>query len=383
MVETAEPVKTSQYDSRFRTMADVAPVMIWMSGKDALCNFFNQPWMDFTGRTMEQEMGNGWAEGVHKDDFQKCLDIYLASFKARTDFRMEYRLRRHDGNYRWILDTGRPMHDPSGEFTGFIGSCIDITDLKEEQEKNQRLRAQFYQAQKMEAIGSLAAGIAHDLKNLIIVVQGNADLIKTVSGTETKAYHYADQIFQAASREADMVKKLMLFSRKQPIQRIRLNYGDLSGEMMRLISKIIPAGVEIDLDSQSDLWDVMGDPTLLEQVFVNLVANARDAMPSGGKLSITFRNVTATKVNPGTGQSAVLGDCICMRVADTGIGMTIETLEHLFEPFYTTKSQEKGTGLGLASVYGIVKEHDGWVEVESVLGEGSAFSVYIPRAKEI
>jgi two-component system cell cycle sensor histidine kinase/response regulator CckA len=378
MDESAATGETAEQDSRFKIMADVAPVMIWMAGRDSLCNFFNRPWMDFTGRTMEQELGNGWTEGVHRSDFQHCLDIYLSSFKAHTDFRMEYRLRRHDGEYRWILDTGRPFFDPSGEFSGYIGSCIDITDLKEAQEKNRKLQEQFYQAQKMEAIGSMAAGIAHDLKNLIIVVQGNADLIRSRSGPDTPVYRYADHIFQAASREADMVQKLMLFSRKQPIQHNRLNYGDLSRKIMELISRVIPANIEVTLDASSDLWEVYGDQTLLEQVFVNMVTNARDAMPDGGRLNVKFRNLTITQEYLESNPSAILGDCICMRVADTGTGMSPETLKHIFEPFFTTKPPEKGTGLGLSSVYGIVKEHGGWVEVDSTFGKGSAFSVFLP-----
>jgi PAS domain S-box-containing protein len=363
-------------------MADVAPVMIWMSGQDGLCNFFNQPWLNFTGKTMEQEVGNGWADGVHKDDLQHCLNIYLTSFNARQDFRMEYRLRRHDGEYRWILDTGRPMFDPSDEFSGYIGSCIDITDLKEAQEKNQKLQEQFYQSQKMEAVGSLAASIAHDLKNLIIVVQGNADLIRTVSGPGTPTYRYADHIFQAASREADMVQKLVLFSRKQPLQHNWLDYGKLSANMIELIGRLIPSGIEVTLDAPSNLWPVYGDATLLEQVLVNLVTNARDAMPDGGRLNITFRNTRISEEYLEFNGSAIVGNWVCMRVSDTGIGMSQEIIDHIFEPFFTTKPVGKGTGLGLSSVYGIVKEHGGWVEVQSTPRKGSEFIVFIPAHQE-
>jgi PAS domain S-box-containing protein len=373
-----ELVKTSEQDSRFQIMADIAPVMIWMAGQDTLCNFFNQPWLDFTGRTMEKEVGNGWADGVHKDDFQQCLDIYLSSFKARIDFRMEYRLRRNDGKYRWILDTGRPMFEPSGEFSGYIGSCIDITDLKVAEEKNQKLQEQFYQSQKMEAIGSLAASIVHDLKNLIIVVQGNADLIRTASGPDTPIYRYADHIFQAATREADMVQKLMLFSRKQPLQHAWLDYGKLSEKMMELLSGLLPAEIDTTLNTSSDLWTVNGDPTLLEQVFVNLVTNARDAMPNGGKLNIMFSNMIVSQEYLESNRAAMVGNWVCMRISDTGIGMAPEIIEHLFEPFFTTKPPGKGTGLGLSAVYGIVKEHGGWVEVQSIQGQGSVFSVFIP-----
>jgi PAS domain S-box-containing protein len=120
-----------ELDERFYIMADCAPVMLWMAGTDSRCHFFNKPWLDFAGRTLEQEIGEGWIEGVYSEDFQRCVDTYLENFNKRQEFRMEYRLRRHDGVYRWILDTGRPYYDTTGKFAGFIGSCIDITDLKE------------------------------------------------------------------------------------------------------------------------------------------------------------------------------------------------------------------------------------------------------------
>jgi PAS domain S-box-containing protein len=212
------PNTITEYDERFRIMADVAPVLICMAGLDKLCYFVNQPWLDFTGRTMEQEMGNGWAEGVHPDDFDRCLRIYTSAFDAREDFRMEYRLRRHDGGYRWILDTGRKILDEKGDFRGYIGSCVDIQDLKDAEERARALQDQVYQAQKMEAIGTLAAGLAHDLKNMLLVVRGNAELIAMRTGSDDKVRDQAMKIVASSDRASELLRKLLIFSRREPMK---------------------------------------------------------------------------------------------------------------------------------------------------------------------
>ena len=164
-------------DRFFKELADYAPVMIWRSGTDKLCDWFNKPWMDFVGRTMEQELGNGWAEGVHEDDFDRCLNIYTTSFDAREPFSIIYRLRRHDGTYRQILDNGAPYYRDR-EFAGYFGSCIDVTEQRE-------IEAQLREAQKMDAVGKLTGGVAHDFNNLLQIIGGNLQmLLKDVAGNE-------------------------------------------------------------------------------------------------------------------------------------------------------------------------------------------------------
>lgn len=371
------PGMVSENDQRFRVMADVAPVMIWMAGLDKSCNFFNQPWLEFTGRTMEQEMGNGWAEGVYPDDMARCLEVYVSSFDAHVDFRMEYRLRRHDGEYRWILDTGRPIFSKDGSLSGYIGSCIDITDLKKAEETNLRLQEQIYQAQKMEAIGSLAAGIAHDMKNLLLVIQGNAVLI--CAGTEAggKVNDQAKRIVASSTRASDLVQKLLLFSRKHPLEKGWLDYGAVIQNMLDLVGRLIPDDIEVEFVRPAGLWAVNADAGLMEQVLVNLVTNGRDAISGPGTLTISLENVIIA--NEGSSdRNAIPGNYVLLEVADSGKGMSAEVMARIFEPFYTTKAAGTGTGLGLSTVYGIVRQHGGWIGVESRPGNGSRFRVYLP-----
>jgi PAS domain S-box-containing protein len=358
---------------RFRIMADVAPVMIWMAGLDKLCNFFNRPWLEFTGRTMEQETGNGWAEGVHKDDFDQCVKTYVTSFDERRPFRMEYRLRRHDGEYRWLLDTGRPILTDDGQFLGYIGSCIDISDLKAAEERNMRIQEQLFQTQKMEAIGDMAAGISHDLKNLLTIIQGNADLLNMKLSEDDKLRKYADNINSASVRASDMVKKLMIFSRTQPSSKKEVDLGEVVRNMMSLVKGIVPPGVGLDVHVQEGIWAINADPGMLEHVLVNLVSNAKDALPNGGSIDVKVMNETV----PDKGDGTVPGRYVVLSVSDNGIGMSEETLSKIFHPFFTTKPVGKGTGLGLPIIYGIAKDHGGWVDIRSKLGEGSTFKVYL------
>jgi PAS domain S-box-containing protein len=366
----------SEQDQRFRIMADVAPVMIWMAGLDKLCNFFNQPWLDFTGRSMAQEMGNGWTEGVHPDDMDSCIKTYTESFDARRDFRMEYRLRRRDGEFRWILDTGRPVYSSDGAFSGYIGSCIDITDLKQANEKNLRLQEQIYQAQKMEAIGQLAAGIAHDMKNLLLAIQGNAELIVQESEPGTQVNTQAARISASSARASDMIRKLLLFGRKHPLSREWLDMGSVAVNIMALVGEIIPPGIEVVFRRPEESWGVFADRALIEQIIVNLVTNARDAISGKGEIVISVENIERPGALPEGAASN--GTYVCLGVSDNGSGMSPEVRNRIFEPFYTSKTEGRGTGLGLAIVHGIVMEHGGWVEVESAAGSGSTFRCYLP-----
>jgi PAS domain S-box-containing protein len=624
----------AESELRFQRMADAAPVLIWTAGLDSLCDYFNKPWLDFTGRTLEQELGNGWAEGVHPDDFQHCLDTYLASFQARTRFTMEYRLRRADGEYRWLLDNGVPRYSPSGRFEGFIGSCIDITDRKRTQEvaiqksqewhrnilqtamdgyalvdlegrllevnramcrmsgysadelltmriadveavltaeeigahiatvlergvdrfetrhrrkdgtiidvevsvqpvpdhgnrmvaflrditdrkraeqdaaeshdllanlarlvpgviyqyrlypdgrsafpysspgmnliyevtpeevredatpvfgrlhpedyqrvadsildsartletfycefrvilprqglrwrwsqahpermadggtlwhgiisditerklaeaERENLTAQLIHAQKMESVGRLAGGVAHDFNNLLTVINGySAMLLKQLNRSEP-AWRYAEAIGTAGERAAGLTKQLLAFSRKQIMEPRILDVNATIRDCAPMLQRLIGEDISLSLSFDSELAPIKADPDQLHQIVMNLLVNARDAMPDGGNVSIETANVgLSTEECARIHANMPAGAYVTVSVTDTGQGIDEETLPKIWEPFFTTKEFGKGTGLGLSTVYGIVRQNEGWIDIWSKTGVGTCFAIYLPR----
>jgi signal transduction histidine kinase len=254
---------------------------------------------------------------------------------------------------------------------------MDIQDMKDAEERSRALQDQVYQAQKMEAIGTLAAGLAHDLKNMMTVVRGNAELILMGSEEGSKVRNQALRITEAADRATALVRKLLIFSRREPMKKDWIDSAAMIVEMMELIRATIPKAVSLELDSPQDIWPVYGDVRMLEQVLVNLVTNAKDAVGEKGTVRISLRNVSFDGSEERPNGERPTGMYVAMSVADDGVGMTQDQIDHAFEPFFTTKPADKGTGLGLPIVYGIVKEHGGWVEVESAPGKGARFTVFV------
>jgi PAS domain S-box-containing protein len=225
-------------DQFFKELADFAPVMIWRSGTDALCDWFNKPWLDFVGRTMAQEVGNGWAENVHPDDFDRCLDIYVSSFNAHRPFTMTYRLKRHDGVYREILDNGAAFHR-DGEFAGYFGSCIDISERTE-------MEAQLRQAQKMEAIGQLTGGVAHDFNNLLQVVGGNLQLLEKDIPRDPRSQRRLQNAIDAVARGSKLAAQLLSFARRQQLAPRPTNLGRVIRGMDDLLRRALGEAVQIE-----------------------------------------------------------------------------------------------------------------------------------------
>jgi PAS domain S-box-containing protein len=606
----------------FRAMADNAPVMIWQSGTDKLCHYFNKQWLDFTGRRLEQEIGNGWTEGVHPHDLKRCLRTYNDAFDARQDFQMEYRLRRYDGKDRWILDKGAPVFSPDGFFTGYIGSCIDITDhqrtetsLRDSQKQlasiiasamdaiitvdsdqriilfnaaaekmfrcraevvigrplddfipkrfrivhkehvkkfgetnmtsrsmgrlsaisglrangeefpieasisqveinskklftviirditerkraeeqlrelaalldhatdailvrdlddrllywnqgaeriygwtaeeaigqhirelhnkeadqefyeakrlllekgewsgefqhitksgkritiesrwtlmrdtegraksvlvintdateKKRLEAQFLRAQRMESIGTLAGGIAHDLNNILSPILTALGLFE-LRFTDPSSSRMISVLKESAERGSSLIGQVLSFARGIEGERVTLQPKHLIKEVIKILKDTLPKNIDIQYSLPEGLWPVSGDATQIHQVLMNLLINARDAMPHGGKITIVTSNVQLDENYARMNLDAAPGRFACIAVADTGSGIPKETIEKIFDPFFTTKEMGKGTGLGLSTVLTIVKSHGGFIKVYSEVGRGTEFKVYLPAA---
>lgn len=249
-------------------------------------------------------------------------------------------------------------------------------------EERRRLENQYHQAQKMEAVGLLAAGIAHDFNNLLTAINGFAELLQRQISPNHPHQRYVGNILQSGHRAADLVRQLLAFSRKQIIKPRVLNLNTSVANMEKMLRRIIGEDIELSTDLAPELWPVKVDPAQIEQIIVNLVVNARDVMPEGGRLFIETANVVLNDGYTARRVDLDSGEYVLLKVTDTGWGMTEETKSHIFEPFFTTKEMGKGTGLGLATVFGIVKQSGGDIQVDSAPGQGTTFRVYLPRVSE-
>lgn len=353
-------VALRESEALFRKMADAAPVMIWGSGPDKLCTFFNTRWLEFRGRSMEQELGNGWAEGVHPEDRDRCYGIYASAFDQRRSFQMEYRLLRSDGEHRSILDTGVPVFTSAGVFEGYIGSCVDITDLKRAQEEN-------FHRQKLESIGVLAAGIAHDFNNLLGGILAQAQLVEDELPVDGPLVEDVQKIRTLGVRASEIVRELMVYAGQEKNGFETVDLSTLVIEMLELLKISMSKRAVLKTSLDTDLPAIQAQASQIRQIVMNLVTNAAEAVVGNdGVISVT------TRLDPSA------AGFVCLEVSDTGCGMTEEQQAKIFDPFFTTKFA--GRGLGLAVVQGVVRTHGGSIALESSPGRGTTFRIFLPIA---
>jgi PAS domain S-box-containing protein len=341
--------------------------MIWVAGTDKLCTFFNKTWLTFSGRSMEEERGDNWRTGIHPDDLDQCLRSYTSAFDAHRDFQMEYRLRRADGEYRWVLDNGIPRFAPSGAFAGYIGSAIDITDLK-------RIQQEALSKQKLETLVSLTRGIAHDFNNMVGAILAQAELAESGLAERLLPTEEVHQIKEVAIRASEIVRELMIYSGQEEAKLQPVDLSNLVEGMSGLLKTSISSRSSLQMDLCGDLPSVLGNATQIRQLVMNLVINASQAI--GEREGVIH---VRTSVLKGCEFSATDGwrdpdeDYVRLEVSDTGCGMTQEEKAKIFDPFFTTKP--RGHGLGLAVAQGIVYSHHGAINVLSTLGKGSTFEI--------
>ena len=304
-----------------------------------------------------------------QDEYERVGREVYADLATGRIAHVTAKLARKDGS---VFDARirTKLVDPSAPTNLAIAVITDITDdLRAEQEK-ESLQAQYLQAQKMEAIGNLAGGICHDFNNLLQIVLGYADVVLSDEELTDGSRANIQEIASAGERGADLIKRLLTFSRKVEVSFQPLNMNDQVGVLINMLARTIPKMISIDTALASDLATINADPTQMDQVLMNLAVNARDAMHGEGKLSIKTVNVILDDEYCKAHIGVVPGPYVMISVSDTGQGMDNECLGHIFEPFYTTKAKGKGTGLGLATVYGIVKRHNGFIDCESKPGHG-------------
>ena len=358
----------------YLTLFDEFPTLIRRCNSEGKCDFCNKSWLIFTGRTRQQELGDGWLEAVHPEDRQRLLKTAREAFAARQPFEIEFRLRRHDGQYHWFIGVERPFHDLDGNFADYLCSYYDVTERK-------HLEEQFRQAQKMEAMGRLASGVAHDFSNLLTAITGYASFARDALPATDPIRDDISQVLSAANRGANLTRQLLAFSRRQTITPSVVNLNEIILNLSKMLRRLISEDIELVTAPAPDLFAVEVDPGQIEQVLVNLVVNAGDAMPEGGRLTIETANVTLDAEYARQHVSVAPGSYVVLAVSDTGCGMTDEVKARIFEPFFTTKPPGKGTGLGLATCYGIVKQNGGHIWFYSEPGKGTTFKVYFPQVE--
>ena len=488
----ASEAAARESEERFRILADTAPVMVWMAGTDMLCNFFNRQWLEFTGRTIERELGNGWSEGVHADDLKRCLETYTSSFAARESFTMEYRLRRADGEYRWILDTGLPRYVLGGAFAGYIGSAVDITERRLAEERfrlvveaapnamvmvstdgkielinaevesvfgysreeligrpieilvpdrfrsehpnhrrsylanpevramgagrelfgrrkdgrevpieiglsplhtspglfvlasivditarrqteleSARQRNELAHLSRVALLGELSVSLAHELNQPLTAILSNAQAAELLVGPgradPDELPQILSEIVHESKRAGEVIRRLRVLLKKGEVHRVPLDVNEIVETVLKLIrSDLINQHVAVEVELAPDLPLVDGDEVQLQQVLLNLVVNACDAM---AKVDVIDRRLAiGTEL---AGRSSVRTS-----VTDQGCGIPPEKIERIFEPFFTTR--EDGTGLGLAVCRTIISAHGGEQWAVNNAKRGATFQFTLP-----
>jgi two-component system, LuxR family, sensor kinase FixL len=488
----ASEAASRESEARFGILADTTPVMVWMSGTDMLCTFFNKTWLEFTGRSMQQELGNGWSEGVHAQDLERCLETYTSSFNARQSFTMEYRLRRANGEYGWILDTGVPRYMPGGEFAGYIGSAIDITPHKQAEERFRlvieaapnamvmvnaegrielinaevesvfgysrqelvgqpvemlvpdrvrsdhpnyvrgylsepqvramgagrdlfgrrkdgsevpveiglrpfhtsaglfvlasivdisgrrqtelelaRQRTELAHLSRVTILSELSVSIAHELNQPLTAILSNAQaaqLLLAQDGADRgELLQILSEIVEESRRAGEVIRRLRVLLKKGEINRAPLDMNEVVDSVLKLIrSDLINQRVAVEVALAPDLSLVDGDEVQLQQVLLNLIVNACDAM---AEVKAIERRLLVCTESAGDGEVRV-------SVSDQGCGLSPKELEHIFEPFFTTK--KVGTGLGLAVCRTIISAHGGELWAVNNPQRGATFQFTLP-----
>lgn len=366
-------------EQRFQIMADTAPVMIWMSGLDKLCNFFNQGWLEFTGRTMEQELGNGWTEGVHPEDLERCLDTYITAFERRQKFSMEYRLRRFDGEYRWILDMGTPRFTADGTFAGYIGSCIDISDRKqaelclqhraEELTRSNQILAQttaILQKRNHE-LDQFAYVASHDLKAPLRAITNLSEwLEEDLAGQLPSENQQQMRLLRGRVRRMEsLINGLLEYSR---IGRIQTESSLVNVEILlkEVIESLQPPST-FTIEVAPQMPTLIAKRLPLQQVFANLIGNAIEHHTrDDGTVTISVQDQ---------------GKYYEFSITDDGPGIAPEYHDKIFAIFQTLESRDRkeSTGIGLAIVKKIVETEGGTITLESFFGHGSTFRFTWPK----
>ena len=315
-----------------------------------------------------------WTERIHADERSRVVeDVHRAIDSGEESWEGQYRFLRKDGGYALVQDRGYIHRDAAGKAVRMLGGMRDLTEQK-------LLEAKYLRAQRMESIGTLSGGIAHDLNNVLTPIMMSIELLKGDLEDDPARTRILEIIHTSCRRGADLVRQVLSFARGLSGEKVAIRLGQLIADLEGIIGETFPRSIKIVSQVSEQLWPMTGDPSQIHQVLLNLAVNARDAMRQGGTLTVAASNITLDAQYAGTSRAAKPGPYLLLQVTDTGIGIPLEVRERIFEPFFTTKGLGEGTGLGLATVHTIVKSHGGFLEVESEVGQGTTFKIYLPAS---
>ena len=374
------------------------PQMVWSTLPDGNHDYSNARWYAFTGTRPGLTDGDGWNGMFHPDDRERAWARWNHSLATGDPYEIEYRLRRFDGEYRWTLGRAAPLRDDAGRITRWFGTCTDIDDQKRaaevlgrsnaalerlviehsaelvrESEGKRAAEKALHHSEKLQALGLLTGGIVHDINNILQIVMSGLHLLEMDTPTPEKKKTIFGQMRRSIDNAQTLIARMLSAVRAPPIRPDAIHLDTWLDDMSGLLGQTLGRNIDIVNDLTPDLWPVAADPSHLEAAVLNLAVNARDAMPVGGRLKFHAFN---TKLDAACGRNA--GRYVQLAVSDTGSGMSSAVLARAFEPFFTTKDKGKGTGLGLAQIYGFAKQSGGDVEVASVAGAGTTVTLYLP-----
>ncbi len=399
-------------EARFRTLADTLPSLVFITTAEGGNIYTNATYQRYADLTADQLSGDGWVETVHPGDRERVNSAWSASVATGKPYEIEFRMRRRDGVHRWFAVRGAPVRDPDGAILQWVGNCTDIEDVIEARQAladaNRRLEerveartadlnatlgslrreiaereaaeAQVRQMQKMEAVGQLTGGVAHDFNNMLAIIIGALGMAKRrLTSDPARAGELIGHAEDGATRAASLTARLLAFSRQQPLSPKPVDANRLVAAMSELLRRTLGEQIEVETVLAGGLWRTFADPDQLENALVNVCVNGRDAMPSGGKLTVETANGHLDDDYATQHAEVRAGQYVIVCVTDTGSGMPPEVAERAFDPFYTTKGTGRGTGLGLSQVYGFVKQSGGHVKIYSEPGAGTTVKIYLPR----
>ena len=369
-IETALRASEERFQKSFESTSVALAIVRTFDFKitEANCSF-----IELIGQTQESVMQRSIVELQLANDSQTNHELQHALRSATPVQNKEFNIRRHTGEIRSTLLSIVPIQ--LANQSTLLLALVDVTEQR-------RVEAQLRQSQKMEAIGQLAAGVAHDFNNLLTIIIGHSSIQLMKSGVDHEISKSFEQVKLAGERASGLTRQLLAFSRKQVVQRRPVDAANTVRNMKKMLTRLLGGSVNLDYSCGANLPAILADESNLEQILLNLVINARDAMPNGGNTQITVEQVQVSEDEAARHADARAGKFIQIAVTDNGTGMDAETQRRLFEPFFTTKAVGKGTGLGLSTVYGIVKQHEGWITVQSELGRGTTFRVFIPITEQ-